>query len=230
MSREEITKSAEGWIAQANIDIRSKIMKLMRDYRVMPRQLAVAIGENEIDINGILDGTKNVSLEMFVKILIVTGNILEIKPIDDCRPHMEPSMPPFQSAFEERPFERPRPQGFYDIPTPTSIFDDVPSYPRSPRTPLANECEQKSPFNTMPRERLVGIIQDKLWDSEIDTIRATKEELVDFLKAKDRRIKARSARYEDDELSPDIKALRDKIKDTLERKPQFRDYLKKIMQ
>lgn len=222
MSREEIQKSAKGWIQQANADIRHKMMDLMHKYHVMPRQLANAIGENEIDLNGILDGTRDVSLEMFVKILIATGNVLEIKPFN------ADEVPPC--------FERPRRRGFYDIPTPTSsIFDDIQLRPRRPENPFERRPQeeprrQQSPFDTMTRDRLVGIINDRLWDTEIDTNRVTREELVEFLKKKDKLIKARANRQEEGVPQDDVKDLKDRIAETLKKKPYLRDFFEDILQ
>ena len=53
---------------------------------------------------------------------------------------------------------------------------------------IEQPSQPSSPFASMEREQLVEIIENKIWDDEIDVDEATTEELVEFLEEKDRRI------------------------------------------
>jgi hypothetical protein len=80
----------------------------------------------------------------------------------------------------------------------------------------------------MEREKLVDIIQNKLWDTEIDVTRASREQLVSFLEDKNRRLADLQARKEaaNDTAVADLK---DKIKKTLEDNPHLRNVLKQLI-
>jgi hypothetical protein len=84
----------------------------------------------------------------------------------------------------------------------------------------------------MEREQLVDIIQTKLWDTEIDVDAASREQLVRFLEDKDRRMnEVRAAREgRGVAIDPSVVQLKDKIKQTLEKNPHLRNYLKDIFQ
>jgi hypothetical protein len=80
----------------------------------------------------------------------------------------------------------------------------------------------------MEREKLVDIIQTKLWDTEIDVNRSSREQLVRFLENKNRRLAELQARKEA-ENDPAVTDLRDKIKATLESNPHLRNVLKNLI-
>jgi hypothetical protein len=83
----------------------------------------------------------------------------------------------------------------------------------------------------MEREQLVDIIQNKLWDGEIDVESASREQLVHFLEDKDRRMaELRAARNGGAPIDPSVVNLKNKIKDTLEKNPHLRNYLRDIFQ
>jgi hypothetical protein len=80
----------------------------------------------------------------------------------------------------------------------------------------------------MNRDKLVDIIQNKLWDTEIDVVRSTREQLVRFLEDKNRRLADLQARKEAAN-DPAVADLKDKIKKTLEDNPHLRNVLKQLI-
>ena len=111
-----------------------------------------------------------------------------------------------------------------------------------------NETPQRerSPFDDMSFPYLASIIRKKLWDSEIDINEASKEDLVEFLKKKDARIRQlreNEARHEatreqyrapfnteePSEDNPRVSALEAKIQDFLESNPSVKELLKKMV-
>jgi hypothetical protein len=83
----------------------------------------------------------------------------------------------------------------------------------------------------MTREQLVEIIQNKLWDSEIDVLRVTREQLVRFLEGKNRRLEELQERREREQAGADpaVLELKDKIKKTLEANPHLRSIFKDLV-
>ena len=66
-----------------------------------------------------------------------------------------------------------------------SFMHEAPSRVAFNETPQ----RERSPFDDMSFPYLANIIRKKLWDSEIDINEASKEDLVEFLKKKDARIR-----------------------------------------
>ena len=85
-----------------------------------------------------------------------------------------------------------------------------------------------SPFDAMSREKLCNIIREKLWDSEIDIDNADKEDLVEFLKAKDERMR-KYKRMQELEEDPRVAEFKDRLKKTVKTKPQLREFVKTLV-
>jgi hypothetical protein len=98
----------------AKNDIRNKVISFMREVDASERELAYVLAISDGELNQILEGNGEISLSTFAKLLIATGNALEIKPIDET-PIGNYENLPSEEEFERplpRPniFERPRPQ------------------------------------------------------------------------------------------------------------------------
>ncbi len=87
----------------------------------------------------------------------------------------------------------------------------------------------------MSRDELTKIIRKKLWDSEIDLGRASKEELVHFLDEKDKRIKAmrnrvnRAVPQEEVGQDPNVTKFVKNMQESIKNNPQFRAYMKNFL-
>jgi hypothetical protein len=100
---------------------------------------------------------------------------------------------------------------------------------RRPAAAAAPRTENTAPnFGGMEREKLVDIIQSKLWDTEIDVIRSSREQLVRFLEDKNRKLEELRARR-NAANDPAVTELKDKIKKTLESNPHLRNVLKNLL-
>ena len=258
MNRQILQHSASEWVRQAKNDIRNKITEFMNEVNTSRTELAYALAISEGELAQILEGNGEITLSTFAKLLIATGNVLEIKPIEESPLAIEngaPVMPENGMRMPPMPHGRPMRRPGSMPPPPPGLFDEVgrpgapaPAmrqprdasgrfrpWPRNPQPapqPAPSPASEQQPnFAAMEREKLVDIIQNKLWDSEIDVESASHEQLVRFLEDKDRRRnELRASRQGGIPIDPSVVQLKDKIKDTLAKNPHLRNYLKDIFQ
>jgi len=235
--------AAENWVEQYNADIMEKVMNLLNENDSTPEELAETINVDVEEIYDILDGNgENIDIRTLVKVFLVLGFAIEIKPIEqtplgsyeNVNPHVmrEPQHEEVH-ATRPNPFMRP-PMG---MPMPPRGFDprNIPPHVRErverdlgigeerepqprPYRPMSRREETPtSPFALMGRDELVKIITKHLWDSEIDVENAPKTALVRFLEEKDKRMKA-SKRMENEER--EMKEL--------ENDPKVADFISKM--
>jgi len=224
-------------------DVRNKLNQFLRESGLTIRQMARDLGLNEDELDRILHGDGRVSLETFATLLIANGLVLEVKPISEAPIPTRNGVPVPPRGFDDQQLPPP-PPGFFDhvrrggAPTPGEQPRDArgrfmprsggPS-PAAPRPAAPRGGQSTAPnFAAMEREQLVEIIQNRLWDTEIDVTRASREQLVRFLQEKDRRRIALEERREQ-ESDPAVADLKDKIKKTLEDNPHLRSVLKQLI-
>lgn len=79
-----LERAAKGWISQYSADIMSKVNNLLEENDSTPEELADVIGAPIEDIEDILNGDgENISVETLIKIFMVLGFAIEIKPIEE---------------------------------------------------------------------------------------------------------------------------------------------------
>lgn len=273
MNRQILLSASGEWVRQAKNDIRNKILEFMDEVDTTREELAYALAISEAELSQILEGNGEITLTTFAKLLIATGNVLEIKPVEetplatefgapvppmgwgDEHPHhcchhtphnghmcrrpgaMPPPPPGFPNDFERIVIDDPNDDiddGFGEeempqdppVMQPRGADGRFRPWPRQPQP----EAPQ-SPFATMEREKLVEIIQNKLWDTEIDVDNVSQEQLVRFLEDKDKRMtELREARerkkFEED---PSVVDFINKVKKAVETNPNLNAKLKDIL-
>jgi len=243
MNAREIQAAAGGFVQQMISDVRNKLNQFLRESGITIRQMARDLGLNEDELDRIQHGDGRVSLETFATLLIANGLVIEVKPISEAPIPTRNGVPVPPRGFDDQQLPPP-PPGFFDhvrrggMPTPGEQPRDArgrfmprsggPS-PAAPRPAAPRGGASNAPdFAAMEREKLVEIIQNRLWDTEIDVTRASRDQLVRFLQDKDRRRIALEQRREQ-EADPAVTELKDKIKKTLEDNPQLRSVLKQLI-
>ena len=243
MNAREIQAAARGFVQQMKDDVRNKLNQFLRESGITIRQMARDLGLNEDELDRIQHGDGIVSLETFATLLIANGLVLEVKPISEAPIPTRNGVPVPPRGFDDQQLPPP-PPGFFDhvrhggMPTPGEQPRDArgrfmprsggPS-PAAPRPAAPRGGQSTAPnFAAMEREQLVEIIQNRLWDTEIDVTRASRDQMVRFLEDKDRRRIALEQRREQ-ESDPAVTELKDKIKKTLEDNPQLRSVLKQLI-
>lgn len=275
MNREQLQKLASEWTRMAKNDIRNKVISFMREVDASERELAYVLAISDGELKQILEGNGEITLSTFAKLLIATGNALEIKPIEDT-PISDYENIPTEEEFE-RPLPRPnvfarqKPQPMqpqfgrpsFSRPIPPMHEEDVndfippmpeelrrameerydrpvhrPEQPRdeygrfAPKHPQMHKEEaprrEVSPFESKSTDELVKIIRERLWDSEINLNRASKEELVAFLDEKNKRM-TEYKRMKALEEDPKVNEFKSKMKNTLHNNPHLREWAKKFL-
>ena len=275
MNREQLQKLASEWTRMAKNDIRNKVISFMREVDASERELAYVLAISDGELKQILQGNGEISLSTFAKLLIATGNALEIKPIEDTpisdyenipteeefeRPLPRPNVfarqkpQPMQPQFGRPSFSRPIPPmheedgNDFIPPMPEELrrameerYDRPvhrPEQPRdeygrfAPKHPQMHKEEaprrEVSPFESKSTDELVKIIRERLWDSEINLNRASKEELVAFLDEKNKRM-TEYKRMKALEEDPKVNEFKSKMKNTLHNNPHLREWAKKFL-
>lgn len=242
MNSYEIQKAARGFVQQMKDDMRNKLNQFINETGITTRQMARDLGLNEDDLDRIKNGDGNVSLETFATLIIANGLVLEVKPISEAPipTHNGVPVPPRNGFVPRNGQMPPPPPGFFDSirrngDRPDAATNSQPRDSRGrfmsrtaePHRPASRPANSPD-FASMEREKLVDIIQTKLWDSEIDVNRSSREQLIRFLENKNRRLAELQARKEA-ENDPAVTELRDKIKATLENNPHLRNVLKNLI-
>lgn len=275
MNREQLQKLASEWTRMAKNDIRNKVISFMREVDASERELAYVLAISDGELKQILEGNGEITLSTFAKLLIATGNALEIKPIEDTpigdyenipteeeferplpRPNVFARQKPqlMQPQFGRPSFSRPIPPmheedgNDFIPPMPEELrramekrYDRPvhrPEQPRdeygrfAPKHPQMRKEEaprrEVSPFESKSTDELVKIIRERLWDSEINLNRASKEELVAFLDEKNKRM-TEYKRMKALEEDPKVNEFKSKMKNTLNNNPHLREWAKKFL-
>ena len=211
MNRNEINAMSAAWITQATNDLVSKLNALANESSINPLSLSVLLTISKDRLASILRCETVPTLEEFVKIMALTGNALSIEPLNEEVPPMTPPCPPMPHDFHH--CHNHACHCHHEIPTE-----------EEPR----QEEEKKSPFASMPRERLVNIIVKKSWDTEIDIEEASNEELVEFLNKKDKRIRE-MREVEKAEKNPEFMRFVNGLKTLVENDPKVKDAVEKLV-
>ena len=274
MNREQLQKLASEWTRMAKNDIRNKVISFMREVDASERELAYVLAISDGELKQILEGNGEITLSTFAKLLIATGNALEIKPIEDTpisdyenipteefdcplpRPNVfaRQKPQPMQPQFGRPNFSRPIPPmheedgNDFIPPMPEELrrameerYDRPvhrPEQPRdeygrfAPKHPQMHKEEaprrEVSPFESKSTDELVKLIRERLWDSEINLNRASKEELVAFLDEKNKRM-TEYKRMKALEEDPKVNEFKSKMKNTLHNNPHLREWAKKFL-
>lgn len=251
----EFEFAAKNWINQYSADINSKVENLLNENDATPEELAEEINVDVEEIYDILDGNaEDISVYTLIKIFMVLGFAIEIKPIEDTpleaynnvNPHVlrEPQPSPFTrpngccGRHEHCGMPMP-PHGFDPQNIPPHIREKIerelginheepharPQRPMHSERPMPRQEERpSSPFAVMGRDELVKIISKHLWDSEIDIENAPKTALVRFLEEKDKRMQA----IKRETNSPRVERNDEKRMEELENDPKVMDFINKM--
>lgn len=143
--------AAKNWIEQYSADIMEKVENLLNENDSSPEELADVIGVDVDEIYDILDGNgENISIETLIKVFMVLGFAIEIKPIEDTplvdydnvNPHVMRELEP---EFEHEERREPQPSPFTRPPM------------GMPRPPRGFNPENLPPFLREKVERDLGL-------------------------------------------------------------------------
>ena len=110
MNRQILLSASSEWVRQAKNDIRNRMMQFMQEVNTSRSELAYALAISEAELAQILDGNGEITLTTFAKLLIATGNVLEIKPVEESPLAMENGAPVPPAEQPQDPPQRPQPE------------------------------------------------------------------------------------------------------------------------
>ena len=82
MNREEINKMASQWVTMATNDMKANLVSLANYANINVMSLAPILGMSKDSLQALLESSRTPTMEEFVKIMILTGNVLSVEPID----------------------------------------------------------------------------------------------------------------------------------------------------
>ena len=271
MNTNLLRQSANAWAQQAKQDIAQKIREFLNESGISLPQMANDLGLDINELNNILNGGTP-SLITFATLMIASGLVMEIKPVEESGMPMQNGMPIPQGLPQGMPMPgmRQRTGGRPAQPAP-SMFDNFQRIPVEEPAPVQHQPRgangrfqpwpknpapvghpapgmrpmpgmfggqpqqgNRPPFSTMSREQLVDIVQEHLWQDEIDLANVDRDQLVRFLEAKDRQFEELRAAREGGQpgqgvaIDPSVVQLKEKLKKTLDKNPHLRGFLKDI--
>lgn len=257
MNRSTLQKLADDWMIMAAHDLEQKVKTFMAKTSISKEELCHDLGVTPAYLDALFNGRVACPMDLFVKLMIVTGNVLEIQPmgdapfVDHIKKGIEREIPisDGEDDFEPRPY-RPyihHVDNPFKEPNPTfKPQNHVMGGPRTPRpaprfrpfegtrpTPsengdMENDDSNKPHFERMTIQQLKEIIQNKLWDDEIDVKLASRDELVDFLNEKNRRmenLKKRQAMERD----PQLNGFKERLRESLDKNPELLEFIKDLI-
>ena len=171
-------------------DIRNEVIKLFEKSGVEAQTLARDLHISINAINAVMNqDASSLTLDAFIKLLIATGNALEVKPVmksakmpmrdDRGRFIPTPKMSPFVGGNR-------RPMSTMSNPTVAPAFrpffaNDEVVKPRPWEVPSNETTSFMTDLVGMNKQQLMGLVMRNRWDDEINIQNASRGELIDFI-------------------------------------------------
>jgi len=255
---ENLRTVAANWVNLATNDLRGKIDDFIEMANSSFDEFANILGIDSQSLYNMLNGDEPIDLSTFAKILISLGLVLKVESIENAPfnrgfvrggaqcvnnhgmrantprvEHPQVERTPFERPRVERtPFERPRVERTpFERPRVERTPFERPRVERTPfeRPRVEHPQAERTPFDNMSTDMLVKIIRDRIWDSEIDLSRATKQELISFLLEKDRQIRNRRMRNCSHATDRCESNTTDRDIEALEEDPRVIDFKRRII-
>lgn len=214
-NREELLRVAESNVRQLKDNLSKSVQAFMVAHNTNPEELAYALGISNEEMENIIAGDGVITLDTLSKLLIATDMAVVIKPVSmtplhaygDGMPKSGPLPPRFgmmpPAGFAPRAHDIRGEQGKKPLTQPRDSHGRFaprqrPQAPkpnpfarRSSAAPSANR--EDNPYNTMTIDALVNIIRQNLWDGEIDIENSSRQQIIDFVMAKERLLRERTS-------------------------------------
>jgi len=140
MNTNLLRQSATAWVQQAKQDIANKIREFLNESGISLPQMANDLGLDINELNNILNGGAP-SLMTFATLMIASGLVMEIKPVEETAMPMQNGMPipqgPMPAGMPGRPMPGMRQRPAHQ-PAP-SMFDDFHREPAPEPAPIQQQ-------------------------------------------------------------------------------------------
>lgn len=215
MNTQELNQIRSQFLSMANRDVNQKMTEFMTVNHMNERQVASALGLTESDVDTILHHADRMTMKQFASILIASGNVIAIQPIE---------MTPLAGQFGASPTidikREKKTNRAASAPTPVRDSNGrfarrAPMPPVPPMfTPIDGKFEGGMPqqfeddapqefggvqnlnLDSMTRKELVTVVRENGWDGEIDLDEADRTQIIAFLEHKSNETK------DDEKMAP----------------------------
>ena len=199
MRREEMSRIVSDVKNCIKNDVCNQLNNFFRTHGVSVEDFSSFTGIHRDEVRRVLGGDANISLDTFVKIMVATGNAVEIKSIVPKRKSVNGGMPRshrhmhLPTMEEMPPFDPTRgmriPMGGMredNRPRPWENNTELNENEVRPQMPFMDDVmdvREGKELHSMTREELVDMVVNLGLENEIDLRRATRSALIDFLLA-----------------------------------------------
>jgi hypothetical protein len=199
MRREEMSRIVSDVKNRIKGDVCNQLNNFFRTHGVSVEDFSSFTGIHRDEVRRVLGGDGNISLDTFVKIMVATGNAVEIKSIAPKRRSVNGGMPrphrpmPFPTMGEMPPFDPTRamrmPMGGMREDNRPRPWENNTELNENEVRPQMDEMGDLSDvrgdhnLHSLSREELVDMVVDMGLENEIDLRRATRSALINFLSA-----------------------------------------------
>lgn len=197
-NKQELLSMAAEWTRHAANDLREQLIRFMERVGADNQRVSDVLGLTNGEIDQILNGDGNISISTFAKLLIATGNILEIKPVSAAprgafgAPRGQ--RPPHGGRMGGAPRHGSAPSGFPTPPMPpvgplASYPGDMHQMPMGgrPQMPMGGQMQGREiNLDDLSRNELINIVRQEGLEGSIDVMRATRGQIIDLLESHQR--------------------------------------------
>jgi hypothetical protein len=194
-------------------------------------QLASSLGLTENDIRTMLNDGRNITVMQLATILIATGNVIEIKPIENtplAKEFDELKSNPATKVNTPKSAPRRMPNGRF---APKNANAPIPAMPPLPPHMVSDDAfadvdetrngedAENVNLDSLTRKELVNIVRDHEWEGEIDLDEADRSQIIDFILWKQNHSSENTAQNE-------ASGLLKSIQDFIAQHPEMRNQIK----
>ena len=212
-NKQELLRTANEMVTMVSEDLATKLTDFMSEVDTNEEELADALGIPVEELCNILEGSTDISIETFAKILIASNHMVQIMPISPWGMEVSPMVrnnrptPPMHSGRPVPPMGRNGrmmpPMGRDGRMTPPMgrdgrMMPPMPPMGHDEQMPTHRFCgmpglrrratvphnEVALPNADMSRREIIDIINENGWAEEIDMATSTRSELLGFIQSK----------------------------------------------
>lgn len=215
--REEMAQVVSDVKNRINSDICSKMQNFFASHNKTVEEFSHFTQADSRDVRNVLNGNANISLDSFIKMMVATGNAIEVRSL--VPPHMMR-----QNVCENNFNHCQHTNHCNDNNCNEEVEDDF----EDEDDEIIDECSfSEMELHTKTREELVDLVFEMGWETEIDMCRATRSALINFLSSKQREL---DEEFEDGcgempncENDSDTERIMQKMQSLFTNNPQLRE-------
>ena len=172
--REEMAQVVSDVKNRIKSDICSKMQNFFASHNKTVEEFSHFTQADSRDVRNVLNGNANISLDSFIKMMVATGNAIEVRSL--VPPHM------MRQNVCENNFNHCQHINHCNV---NNCNEEVEDDFEDEDDEIIDECSfSEMELHTKTREELVDLVFEMGWETEIDMCRATRSALINFLSSK----------------------------------------------